>query len=273
MGVTLTAEELAIGYPGYPVGAGISLSAGAGDVLCLLGPNGSGKTTLFKTLLGLLPARGGRVLIGRRPIGELPRVEVARRIAYVPQAHAAPFAFSVREVVLMGRTAQLGLFANPGPADFDAVEAALDRLRIRDLAGADYTRLSGGQRQLVLIARALAQGAPVLVMDEPTASLDFGNQALVLSQVADLAQGGLAVIFSTHDPDHAFAVGSGVALLHRGGIRAAGTPAEALTSAALSEVYGVDVRVERVTGGRTVCLPSLARQGESQRTDPVSRTS
>ena len=264
MGVTLETRDLAIGYPGHEVGSGITLAAGAGAVLCLLGPNGSGKTTLFKTLLGLLPAQGGRVLLAGQPIARLSRAEVARRVAYVPQAHAAPFAYPALEVVLMGRTARLGLFAQPGEADLASARAALARLHIEDLADADYTRLSGGQRQLVLIARALAQETPVLVMDEPTASLDFGNQTLVLREISGLAADGLTVILSTHDPDHAFAVGTDAALLHDGSVRAKGAPADALTPEALSAVYGVDVRVEGLADGRTVCVPSLARDGEGR---------
>ena len=264
MGVTLETRDLAIGYPGHEVGTGITLEAGAGAVLCLLGPNGSGKTTLFKTLLGLLPAQGGRVFLAGQPITRLSRAEIARRVAYVPQAHAAPFAYPALEVVLMGRTARLGLFAQPGEADHAAARAALARLHIEDLAESDYTRLSGGQRQLVLIARALAQETSVLVMDEPTASLDFGNQTLVLREIAGLAADGLTVILSTHDPDHAFAVGTDAALLHDGSVRAKGAPAEALTAGVLSSVYGVDVRIEGLAGGRTVCVPSLARDRESR---------
>ena len=270
MGVRVETRALAIGYPGHSVGSGIALAVESGAVFCLLGPNGSGKTTLFKTLLGLIPAQAGEVLLGGQPVERLPRAEIARRVAYVPQAHAAPFAFSAFEVVLMGRTARLGLFAQPGKADREAARAALARLRIEDLAEADYTRLSGGQRQLVLIARALAQETGALVMDEPTASLDFGNQALVLREIAGIAADGLTVILSTHDPDHAFAVGTDVALLHEGGVRAAGSPAAALTAEALSSVYGISVRITQLAGGGTVCVPSLARQEESQRTMPVS---
>ncbi len=270
MGMTVETRDLAIGYPGREVGSGITLAAGPGAVLCLLGPNGSGKTTLFRTQLGLIPARGGQMLLEGRPLDRLSRAEVAQRVAYVPQAHAPPFAWSAFEVVLMGRTVRLGLFSQPGEADREAARAALERLRIGDLAAADYTRLSGGQRQLVLVARALAQETPALIMDEPTASLDFGNQALVLREIAGLAADGLTVILSTHDPDHAFAVGTDVALLHEGRVKATGPPAAALTEEALSAVYGVDVRVERLADGRTVCVPSLSRQGESQRTDPAS---
>ena len=260
MGMTITASDLGIGYPGHRVGSGITLAAGPGAVLCLLGPNGSGKTTLFKTLLGLIPPQSGGVMLAGKPIESLSRAEIARRVAYVPQAHSSPFAYLSLEVVLMGRTARLGLFSQPGETDRAAARAALARLRIEELAESDYTRLSGGQRQLVLIARALAQETPVLIMDEPTASLDFGNQALLLQEIAGIASDGLTVILSTHDPDHAFAVGTEVALLHEGRVRATGAPADALTESALSSVYGVGVRVEQLADGRTVCVPSLARR-------------
>ena len=252
-------ENLSIGYSGVRVGTNISLTVDSGSVLCLLGPNGSGKTTLFKTMLGLIPAQGGRVLLEQRSLDELNRSQIARRIAYVPQAHNAPFAFEVLEVVLMGRTAQLGVFAQPGESDRKAARTALSRLNIEDLAKADYTQLSGGQRQLVLIARALAQETPVLVMDEPTASLDFGNQVRVLEEIAGLAHSGLTVILSTHDPDHAFAVGTQVALLHNGQIQTCGSPVEVLTSQTLGAVYGVDVRVDTLVDGKTVCVPSLRK--------------
>lgn len=256
----LATHALATGYRGHPVGRDITLAAGPGEVLCLLGPNGSGKTTLFKTLLGLIPSQGGEVLLDGTPLARLPRTEIARKVAYVPQAHAIPFAFPAEEVVLMGRTARLGTFAQPGPRDRQAAQAALARLGIGALAGRDYTRLSGGQRQLVLIARALAQETPLLVMDEPTASLDFGNQAKVLAEIAGLAADGLTVILSTHDPDHAFAVGTQVALLHGGNVLAVGPPEATLTPQALSTVYGIEVTVERTASGRTVCLPRLAGQ-------------
>jgi iron complex transport system ATP-binding protein len=253
----LEADDLPFGYPGKPVGQGVDLVVGPGEVVCLLGPNGAGKTTLFKTLLGLLPAQGGRVLLDGRPLAQMARAEIARRIAYVPQAHAAHFPYSVQDMVLMGRTAHLGPFARPGAADHGAALAALRMLGIRALAEADYTRISGGQRQLALIARALAQAAPLIVMDEPTASLDFGNQALVLRQVRALAAEGYGIVLSTHSPDHAFACASRVALLHEGSLLAEGPPPAILTPARLETVYGIPVAVERLASGHTVCAPDL----------------
>jgi iron complex transport system ATP-binding protein len=173
----------------------------------------------------------------------------------VPQAHAAHFPFRVLDMVVMGRTAHLGLFAAPGREDRAKAMGALDALGIAELAETEYTRISGGQRQLALIARALAQDAPAVVMDEPTASLDFGNQVVVLGEVRRLAARGLAVVLSTHDPDHAFSVGSRVALLDGGRLIAQGLPAEVLTPERLRAVYGVSVVVERLSQGQTVCAP------------------
>jgi iron complex transport system ATP-binding protein len=251
----LAAHRLGFGYRGKPVGRDLDLELNAGEVLCLLGPNGSGKTTLFKTMLGLLPPQGGEVRLGDRPIGALARDEIARSVAYVPQAHAAHFPFRVADMVVMGRTAHLGVFASPTREDRAKAQAALDALGIGELAEAEYTRISGGQRQLALIARALAQDSPAIVMDEPTASLDFGNQVVVLSEVRRLATRGLAVLLSTHDPDHAFSIGNRVALLDDGRLIAHGRPEAVLTPERLRAVYGVSVAVERLSRGQTVCAP------------------
>jgi iron complex transport system ATP-binding protein len=256
----LEAQKLAFGYPEHPVGRNVTLAVESGEVVCLLGPNGCGKTTLFKTLLGLLPAQGGRVTLGGAPLETLPRQEIARRIAYVPQASAGGFPYSALDLVLMGRTAHRGLLAGPTREDRRIAHRALEELGIAGLADRDVTRLSGGQRQLVMVARAIAQAAPLIVMDEPTASLDFGNQVVVLTEVCRLAERGAGIVLSTHDPDHAFAVARRVVLMQDGMILAAGTPEEVLTPARLKAVYEVEVAVERLAGGRIVCVPSLARE-------------
>ena len=156
----LEAVGLAFGYPGHAVGRGVSLALAAGEVVCLLGPNGGGKSTLFRTMLGLLPAQGGEVrLDGDRRSARSPRRDIARRVSYVPQAHAGYFPFTVIDVVLMGRTAHLPVFGAPGRRDHEIAHASLARLGLADLADKTYTRISGGERQLVLIARALAQEA------------------------------------------------------------------------------------------------------------------
>ncbi len=254
----LAVEDLAFGYGAREVGAGVGFTLAPGEVLCLLGPNGGGKTTLFKTLLGLLPARAGRVLLDGEDVSRWPRSRLARAIAYVPQAHAAFFPFGVRDVVLMGRASRLKPFASPGGRDREIADAALETLGIGHLGERIYTEISGGERQLVLIARALAGEPRLLVMDEPTASLDFGNQTRLLTQVRRLADSGIAVVLSTHDPDHAFLCADRVALLHGGRMVALGSPQVTITSETLRLLYGVEVAVVPLTGhGRSVCMPVL----------------
>ena len=250
----LAARDLAFGYRDFPVGAGVSLTLEPGEILCLLGPNGCGKTTLFKTLLGLIERHGGTIEIDGHDLRTLPREQLARSLAYVPQAHAPVFPYTVFDMVLMGRTAHRGLFASPTSQDRSLTAAALARLGIEGLAQREYTRLSGGQRQLTLIARALAQDAPLIVLDEPTASLDFGNQLVVLDQVRRLARDGKGIVMSTHDPDHAMSCGTSVLAMKDGRTIASGDVRETLTAAVLSEIYDVEVEVVEMPGGRRVCI-------------------
>lgn len=257
--MTLAAENLGFGYRDRRIGSEVTLELAAGEVLCLLGPNGSGKTTLFKTLLGLLPPQAGRVLIGGRDARMLSRDAIARQVSYVPQAHAAFFPYTVRETVLMGRTAHLGLFAAPAARDHAAALDAIRRMGIAHLADAVYTQISGGERQLALIARALAQDARMLIMDEPTANLDFGNQVRVLERIRALADEGIGVLLSTHDPDHAFLCAGRVAMLQQGRLMACGAADAVMTTDNLQQLYGVEIAVTTVAlaqgGARRLCVP------------------
>ena len=255
--MTIAARALDFGYPGHIVGRGLDLSLEKGEVLCVLGPNGSGKSTLFRTLLGLLPALGGEVRLDGRPMAQMKRGEIARAVAYVPQASASYFDFSLEEMVLMGRTAHLGAFAAPGDRDRAASRASLERMGIASLAARPVSAVSGGERQLALIARALASEAPALVMDEPTANLDFGNQARVLAQVAQLRDAGVSILLCTHDPDHAFQVADRVLLLRGGSAITLARTQEALTAENLTRLYDVPVQVAEVAtpgGVRRVCV-------------------
>jgi len=254
----LEVERLAFGFPGRTIGRELSFALAPGEVMCVLGPNGGGKTTLFRTLLGLLPAQGGEVRLGGDSLHTLARAEVARRVGYVPQAHQGSFAFTVREMVLMGRTAHLGTFAVPGTRDREAAAQALESLGIAPLAERPFTEISGGERQLALIARALAQAPTLLVMDEPSANLDFGNQVRVLEHMAALAARGIAVLFSTHDPDHAFLCAQRALLLAEGRALAIGPPTEVIRPDTLERLYGVSVRVLDAGNGLHTCLPDVA---------------
>jgi iron complex transport system ATP-binding protein len=254
----LRAERLAFGFPGRTIGSGIDFALGAGEVLCLLGPNGGGKTTLMRTLLGLLPPHSGAVFLEKSSIQEVPRNLVARSLGYVPQAHAGAFAYSVREMVLMGRTAHMSLFAAPSARDREAADKAIDTLGIAHLAARPFTEISGGERQLALVARALAQEPKILVMDEPTSSLDFGNQVRVLGHVRRLAAQGIAVLMSSHQPDHALQCADRALLLGEGKALALGSPREVITPETLRQLYGVNVRIVENADGSHTCLPDYA---------------
>lgn len=255
----LEGRNLTIGYRDRVVGRGLDVALETGEVLALLGPNGGGKTTLLKTLLGLIAPRAGEVRIGDRALSSYRLHERARLIAYVPQVHVATFAFAVEAVALMGRTAYSGLIGRPSAADRAAAIAALERLGIAPLAARPYTMISGGERQLVLLARALAQEPQFIVLDEPTASLDFGNQGKVLREIRALAQAGHGVVFSTHDPNHALRAADRAYLIRDGTRIAEGTAADVLTRAALERLYGAPVEQldDPATGG-SAFLPGWA---------------
>lgn len=240
MSPLINATRLDIGYPGKTIGRGLSLHVQPGRILCLLGPNGIGKSTLFKTLLGLLPAHGGEVRIQGRPLDGWRPYELARQIAYVPQAQDNPLPLAVQDIVLLGRAARIPLLAAPAQADRRLALQCLETLGILHLAARRYDQLSGGEQQMALIARALAQEPAALIMDEPTASLDFGNQVRVLKQMRKLADAGMGILFCTHQPGHARRVADVVALFKDGAIQAEGPPTRMLTNERLAWLYGLD---------------------------------
>ncbi|HEY5796152.1 MAG TPA: ABC transporter ATP-binding protein [Bosea sp. (in: a-proteobacteria)] len=253
--MSLAASALAYGYRERVIGRDIALALERGEVLALLGPNGGGKTTLLKTLLGLLPARGGSLTLDGVPIATLSPPQRARALGYVPQAHAGTFAFTVLSVVLMGRSAHGGLFAAPSANDHAVAHAMLERLGIDRLAERPYTLISGGERQLVLIARALAQEPAYVILDEPTASLDFGNQGRVMREIRRLAAEGLGVLFTTHDPNQALRHADRVMMIRDGQALASGTSAELLTPERLEQLYGVAIETVTDGDGRVAFLP------------------
>jgi iron complex transport system ATP-binding protein len=257
--MALEARALSIGFPSRTLGEGIEVAIAPGEVACLLGPNGSGKTTLMRTLLGLLPPLAGTVTLEGRALGEWSPAERARKLAYVPQASESYFEFSALEMVEMGRAAHRGALAPPGARDRAVSMESLERLGVAALADRPMQRLSGGERQLVLVARALATEAGCLLLDEPTAHLDFGNQARVLEEMARLAAAGHGVLFTTHAPDHALAIGRSAYLLRGGRMIAAGPVGQAVTGATLTELYGRRIEViETLAAGapRRICVAS-----------------
>ncbi len=246
----------------------ISFTLQRGGTLCLLGPNGCGKTTLLRCLLGLETPAAGAVRVGGRDLRELNPNQRARQMAYVPQSSAGAFPFSVFDVVLMGRSAHLRFMADPDAADHRIAREALVRLQIGHLETRLFNQLSGGERQLVLLARALTQQAPLLVMDEPCTGLDLGHQVQVLQALRSLAGDGYAIVLSTHLPEHAFALQAEVALLQQGRLRGPAPATQLLTATELSRLYQTPVDLIPVARGpargQWVCVPVLdSRQGDT----------
>ena len=239
----LAGHALTIGYSDRIVGQNLNVSLSTGEVLALLGPNGGGKTTLLKTLLGLLAPKAGEVRLGDRSLATYGSRERAQLIAYVPQSHLASFAFTVESMVLMGRTAHGNLFSSPTARDHAIAESALDRFGILHLRERPYTMISGGERQLTLLARALAQQPQFIVLDEPTASLDFGNQGKVMREVRALAVSGHGVLFTTHDPNHAMRAADRAYLLRDGTCIGQGAVRAILQREQLEALYNAPVRL------------------------------
>jgi iron complex transport system ATP-binding protein len=237
----LNAQNLSIGYSGRMLAADISFTLADGEVIAILGPNGCGKTTLFRTLLGMLPALHGTTLVNGRAIAALTPNILARLIAYVPQISTSFANFSVMEVVEMARTPHLAWYSSPGAKDRAIANGALEELNIGDFAEREFSELSGGEQQLVMIARALASEAKILLMDEPTASLDFGNQFLILDEIAKLKSRGVSVIFTTHDPGHAFRIADRTLTIARSGQIEIGPTSAVLNSASLTVLYGIGI--------------------------------
>ncbi len=242
---------------GHAVLQGIDLQVMPGEVIALLGANGGGKSTLLRLLLGLLQPARGEVWLGGRRYRRWSRPEIARRVAYVPQSQLVPFPYRVRDLVALGCIARRGLYRRLNHDDDNTVSAALERLQIESLAERNFAELSGGQQQLCLIARALAQRAPLIVLDEPITGLDYGNQWRLLGLIGELSREGYTFIKSTHYPEHALSIASRVLLLQQGRILAQGTPQQVITPDTLRRLYGLEVALHPLADGRTALLPDL----------------
>ncbi|MDM7323534.1 MAG: ABC transporter ATP-binding protein [Thermus sp.] len=232
----------------------ISLEVYPGTVNAILGPNGAGKSTLLHLMLGLYPPRKGEIRVGGRPLTAHSRQSVSRQIALVPQREHVHFEFRVLEYVLLGRNPHLNLLQMPGPEDIQVAWRALEQLGITDLAHRYVSALSGGQHQLVLIARAVAQQTPILLLDEPTAHLDLTNKRLILTLLRALAARGTTILFTTHDPDAALAVADSCVLMRAGRILHQGPADEVITTEKLTQTYDTPLRVLSVDGTRVVLL-------------------
>ena len=242
----LRIESATLGYPGRPVLSGVTLEVRPGEIVALIGPNGAGKSTLVRAASGVLRPSAGRIDVDGEDIANLPFTARAKLVAVVPQAAQMPEEFSVLETVRMGRTAYLGWLGRESRDDEAAVIEAMRRTQIQAFESRRLGELSGGERQLVLVARALAQSSRYLLLDEPTAHLDLRHETAILELVKDLAhRDGLGVLIALHDLNLAARHADRVALLAAGGLRAIGPPLEVLTENALGAAYGVPVNISR----------------------------
>lgn len=245
----LEVHNISFAYPRHPVLEELNLHINPGELVCLLGPNGCGKTTFLDCIMGWLKPQKGEILLQGVSLDKASSKYIARNLAYVPQSHEKTFPYTVNEMVLMGRASYLGMFQSPTNNDFNIAEEALEKVGISHLKDRPYTKLSGGEGQLVMVARALAQETPFIIMDEPTAHLDFNNEMKILEIIVHLIKTtNLSVLMATHIPNHCFyfennSIPTRVALLKKQKILAEGRASEVLREENLEELYQVRTRV------------------------------
>ena len=253
--MTLEIRDLHFSYREHSVLKGISLTVSDSEMVSLLGRNGAGKTTLLRLIPGFLKSNPDAILIDGRQVAEMSLRERATYMAYIPQITRSVFPYSVRTSILMGCSNRLGLFRNPGPAEEQRVEQVIGLLNLQEIANRNMETISGGERQLVLIARALMQDARLLILDEPTSFLDYSNQLLVLEKVEDLVKKGYSCIYSTHNPDLALMHSTRAVVMNDGQIVFDQKPSALLGNDVLSRVYGRHIDVVQTENGGMVCIP------------------
>lgn len=254
--MSIEIKNLSFSYGRHQVLHDINLCIPDATLVNVLGPNGVGKSTLFRCILGLNAHYTGSIIVNGKDMRSLSIKERAREISYIPQSHAPVYDYEVLDVVLMSTGADLGMMRSPGPRHVERAYNALERIGVAHLAHRTYTQISGGEQQLVLIARAIAQNARTIIMDEPTSALDYGNTVRVLSCVRQLAREGLSIVQSTHQPDQAFLYSDKTLVISKGTVRAFGDPHDVITRELVSDIYGVDVEVNSLYGDKVrVCVP------------------
>ncbi|AFA46906.1 ABC transporter ATP-binding protein [Acetobacterium woodii] len=241
--MSLKIENMSYAYGDHKVLDKINFEIPSGALTCILGANGIGKSTLFRCILRLNDDYTGHCYLNGLDAKLLSIQELAKQIAYIPQSHAPAFNYKVIEIVLMSTTAQMGNFKGPGDKEKKVAMEALERVGMAAFAEQGYTQISGGERQLVLIARALAQQTKIIIMDEPTSNLDYGNQIRILSKVKQLTREGYTIIQSTHHPDQAFMYADEVIVLEKGNLIHHGTPKEIISEPMIQKIYHINVEI------------------------------
>lgn len=241
--MSLKIENLKCGYRNKIVIENVSIALQSGEALCVLGPNGVGKSTLFKTILGQVKILSGSITIDNMDIQKMSHNNGARLLAYVPQSKNCSYQFCVKDIVMMGRAAFIGKFSTPSVGDEKIVEDAIKKVGIQNLANKKYSQLSGGEQQMVLLARAVAQQSKYIILDEPASNLDFKNQKELLMTICDLTENGVGVLMASHSPEHAFMCCDKTLLLKRNGKYAYGKTNDIITSENLKASYGIDMAI------------------------------
>lgn len=253
-------DKLSFAYGRHQVLKDITVDFPDRTLVSVLGANGAGKSTLFRCILGLEHSYQGSIIVNGKNMRSLSTRQRAREIAYIPQSHSSIYDYDVIDVVMMSSTADIGYLGQPRSSHAERAYGALQRVGIEHLARRPYTQISGGEQQLVLIARAISQAAHTIIMDEPTSALDFGNTVRVLSTVQKLAEDGLSIVQSTHQPDHALRYSDKTLVIHNGGVYAYGAPRDVITADMVSAIYHVDVEVASLHGDSArVCVPAHSR--------------
>ncbi|MBR2836659.1 MAG: ABC transporter ATP-binding protein [Coriobacteriales bacterium] len=263
--MSIVVKDLSFAYGNHEILHNISFEIPDRTLVNVLGHNGVGKSTLFKCILGLESGYTGTIIINGHDARSLGIRERAREIAYIPQTHSSVYDYDVIDVVMMSTGADLGVLGQPKHTHVERAYDALNKVGVATLARRPYTKISGGEQQLVLIARAIAQNARTIIMDEPTSSLDFGNTVRVLTCVRELARQGLSIVQSTHQPDHAFLYSDKTLVIDDGRVWAFGDPKDVITSEMVKAIYCVDVEVNSLYGDTVrVCVPVHAAQHGKQ---------
>ena len=257
--MSIEVSNLSFSYENRLIIDKINFKAEDNQLVSVLGPNGVGKSTLFRCMLGLLKGYKGQILIKGKDIKKLGVGEMARLIAYIPQSHFPSFNYSVFDMVLMGTTVQVSSISSPGKKQIELVEKVLEKMGIYHLKDRGYMQISGGERQLVLLARALAQEARILILDEPTSNLDFGNQIKVMAQIKNLAREGYSIIQSTHNPDQTFLFSDKIIAMKDGKILKCGKPVDVFSNDLIQGLYEINVKVQSLYDDKIrVCIPCEA---------------
>ena len=251
----LEVRDLSFSYRENRVLNGLNLKIADGEMIALLGKNGAGKTTLLRLIPSFLKYTKGTISIDSVPVKDLKLKDRAGYMAYIPQITRSAFPYSVRTSILMGASNRLSMFQSPGRQDERKVEQIIELLNLERIADRNMDNISGGERQLVLIARALMQDARLLILDEPTSFLDYSNQLMVLERIGDLVKRGYSCIYSTHNPDLALGHSSRVVIMSDGRISFDGTAENLIGTEVLSNVYGRPIEVVRTVKGGIVCIP------------------